>query len=103
MIKVLSDKVFAFDRGEKNAKGQLIRYKTVIGFCELPDWVADTDLFKLATKEGSLKPFSDSSKDEVKLKEQENEQLKKKLAALEEENLLLKGKQPKASKQKDSA
>jgi hypothetical protein len=98
MIKMLSDKVFAFDRGEKNNKGQLIRHKTVIGFCELPDWVATTDLFKMAVKEGSLKPFTDSSKSESKLKQQENDQLKKRLVALEEENALLKGNHSKSKK-----
>jgi len=91
MIKLLADKVFAFDRGEKDKQGRLIRYKTKIGFCELPNWVADTDLFKMAVKEGSIKSFVDSSKSESVLKEQENAQLKKRLAALEEENALLKG------------
>jgi len=91
MIKVLADKVFAFDRGEKDTHGRLIRHKTNIGFCELPDWVEDTDLFKLAVKEGSLKPFTDSNKDEAVLKDQEIVRLKKQIAQIEKENEMLKG------------
>lgn len=78
-IKVLADKVLAFDRGEKDREGQLIRVKTNIGFCELPDWVAKTDYFKAATADGSLKAFTSPGEPEALLKAQE------KLAALNAE------------------
>jgi hypothetical protein len=84
MIKVLADKILAFDRGEKDSHGNLIRVKTKIGFCELPAWVAETDYFKAAVAEKSLKPFVSSGESEEVLKEQE------KLAALKAENEELK-------------
>lgn len=78
-IKVLADKVLAFDRGEKNRDGILITIRTKIGFNELPDWVAETDYFKAAQADGSLKAFTSSADSETVLKEQER------LAALKDE------------------
>ena len=90
MIKVLADKVLAFDRGEKNREGQLIKVKTNIGFCELPDWVAETDYFKAATADGSLKAFTSPGESEAVLKEQEKlAVLKAEVAAMEEKRDLL--------------
>jgi len=78
-IKVLADKVLAFDRGEKNDKGALKTVRTTIGFCELPDWTAETDYFKLAQADGSIKSFTSPGEPETVLKEQE------KLAAIRAE------------------
>lgn len=93
MIKVLADKVLAFDRGEKNGDGQVVSVKTNIGFCELPDWVAKTDYFKAATKDGSLKAFTSPSEPEAVLKEQEKlAAIRAEIAALEEKrDLMVKG------------
>ncbi len=71
MIKVLADRCLSFDRGEKDNSGRLITAKTTIGFCELPDWVADDDYFKMAKKAGILKPFTASGESEAVLKESE--------------------------------
>jgi hypothetical protein len=90
MIKVLADKVLAFDRGEKDREGQLVRVKTNIGFCELPDWVAQTDYFKAATADGSLKAFTSPGESEAVLKEQEKlAAIKAEVAAMEEKRDLL--------------
>ncbi|TGE35881.1 hypothetical protein E4K67_22455 [Desulfosporosinus fructosivorans] len=84
-IKVLANKVLAFDRGEKDAKGNLKTVRTNIGFCELPDWAAETDYFKLATIDGSVKSFTSPGESEAVLKEQEKlAALKAEVAALEE-------------------
>lgn len=79
MVKMLANKCMAFHRNEKDASGHLIRYKTKVGFCELPDWVEQTDLYKAAVADGSLQPFVSSAESEAVLKEQE------KLAALKAE------------------
>ena len=89
-IKVLADKVLAFDRGERDREGQLIRVKTKIGFCELPDWVEGTDYFKAATADGSLKAFTSTGESEAVLKEQEKlAALKAEVAAMEEKRDLM--------------
>jgi len=89
-IKVLANKVLAFDQGEKNREGQVVSVKTNIGFCELPDWVAETDYFKAATLDGSLKAFTSPGEPEAVLKEQEKlAALKAEIAALEEQKDLL--------------
>lgn len=78
-IKVLADKVLAFDRGEHDRNGVLIQERTKIGFNTLPAWVEKTDLYKAAVADGSLKSFNSSADSEAVLKEQE------KLAALRDE------------------
>ena len=89
-IKVLADKILAFDRGEKDREGQLIKVKTKIGFCELPDWVEKTDYYKLATADGSLKAFTSPGESEAVLKEQEKlAALKAEVAAMEEKRDLM--------------
>jgi hypothetical protein len=68
-MKVLANKVLEFSNGIDTAI-------TEIGFCSLPDWVADTDYFKMAVIDGSVKGFessSDKSMEEV-LKKEENYQ-----------------------------
>lgn len=91
MIKVLADKVLGFDNGEKDNHGKLIIHKTKIGFCELPDWVEKTKYYKDAIRDGSLKPFKNSSQSEEILKEQEKlEALRQEIKALEEKKELLK-------------
>lgn len=90
MIKVLADKVLGFHNGDLDSKGNLIIVKTKIGFCELPDWVAETDYFKAATKDGSLRPFESANSSEAVLKEQEKLQaLRDEIKALEEKRDLL--------------
>lgn len=89
-IKVLADKVLAFDRGELNRDGQVVTERTKIGFCELSDWVAETDYFKAATADGSLKAFTSPGESEAVLKEQEKlAAIKAEIAALEEQRDLL--------------
>jgi hypothetical protein len=91
MIKVLADKVLGFNNGEKDSHGNLIIYKTKIGFCELPNWVEKTQYYKKAIQDGSLKPFESSSQSEQVLKEQEKlEALRQEIKALEEKKELLK-------------
>lgn len=58
MIKVLSDRVLVFDRAEKTSNGKLVTEQTTIGFCSLPDWVAETDYYKAAVSSGILKVVS---------------------------------------------
>ena len=90
MIKVLADKILAFDRGEKDKEGHLVRVKTKIGFCELPDWVAKTDYYKLAIAEGSLKSFVSSGESEEVLKAQEQlTAIRAEIASLEEKKELM--------------
>lgn len=90
MIKVLANKVLAFDRGEKDKDGRLMTVTTKIGFCELPDWVGETDYFKAASADGSLKAFVSSADSEAVLKEQERlEAIRAEVAALEEKRDLL--------------
>ena len=90
MIKVLADRVLAFDNGEKDKTGRLIQVTTTIGFCELPDWVEEHDYFKMAKKDGIIKPFKDTSRSEDTLKEMERKQaLEAEIKALEEKRDML--------------
>lgn len=89
-MKVLADKILGFHNGEVDNHGNLIIHKTKIGFCELPDWVEKTDYFKLAKKDGSIKPFENSASSEDVLKEQEKLQaLRDEIKSLEEKRDLL--------------
>lgn len=73
MIKMLANKVLEFEREGEKAK-------TKIGFCELPNWVGETPLYKLAVLSADITAFSDNSgNDEEALKLQE------KKASLEDE------------------
>jgi|GEM_PF-6565358 hypothetical protein len=90
-IKVLADKVLAFDRGELDRNGILVTVRTKIGFNELPDWVGQTDFFKAAQNDGSLKAFTSSADSEEVLKAQEKlAALKDEIKSLEEQRDLLK-------------
>lgn len=90
MIKVLADKVLGFSNGDRDKNGALVMVKTTIGFCELPDWVGETQYYKLALAEGSLKPFSSPGESEDVLKAQEKLQaLQDEIKALEEKKDLL--------------
>lgn len=103
-IKVLADKVLAFDRGERNRNGQLVKEKTKVGFNELPDWVAQTDLFKAASKDGSLKEFTSSGESEAVLKEQEKlAAIKAEIAAMEEKRDLLSANSDSSGKKPDKS
>lgn len=91
MIKVLANKVFGFSRGERDTKGKLTREKTKIGFCELPDWVASTDLFKLAVKDKSIQPVESTYKSEETVKQNEElEKLRAEVLALKQEKFMAK-------------
>ena len=70
-IKALASQTLAFSDGQTEVVAHL-------GFCELPDWVGDTDLFKAAVADGSLKPFGSSGESEAILKEVEEADKKKK-------------------------
>lgn len=65
MIKLLANRVLEFHgpNGEKE--------KTKIGFCELPNWVGETPLYKLAVAGGEISVF-DKGEDENAVKLQEN-------------------------------
>jgi hypothetical protein len=85
MLKLLANKILAFTQGEKDAKGQLIKEKTKIGFCTLPNWVENDDYYKMAVRDGSIKPFISSADDENVLKAQERlASLQDEIKALEE-------------------
>lgn len=90
MIKVLANKSMAFERGEKDKHGQLVRVKTTIGFCELPDWVAKTEFYKMGIADGSLQTFTASSESEEILKLSEKKAaLQLEIRALEEKKELV--------------
>ena len=90
MIKVLADKILGFHNGDLDKNGNLVIHKTKIGFCELPDWVEETNYYKAAITDGSLKPFQNSASSEEVLKEQEKLQaIKDEIKALEEKKELL--------------
>jgi len=90
MVKVLADKILGFHNGDVDKNGNLIIHKTKIGFCELPDWVEETNYYKAAITDGSLKPFQNSASSEEVLKEQEKLQaIKDEIKALEEKKELL--------------
>jgi hypothetical protein len=90
MLKVLSNKVFSFSRGERDSKGHLLRNKTTIGFCDLPDWVEETDLYKLAVKEGSIQPVTSTTKSENFVKQNDEiEKLRAEVEALKQKNFML--------------
>jgi len=93
MIKVLANKVLAFSQGEKDSKGNLIRVKTVVGFCELPNWVEKDPYFIAAKKDKSILAVGSSSESETVLKEMEKlEALRSEIAVLEEKrDLMVKG------------
>ena len=78
MIKALASKTLAFSDGSVKPNGMPAEVIAHLGFCELPDWVADTDLFKMAVEEGSLKPFVSSGESEAVLKAAEEADKKKK-------------------------
>ncbi len=95
-IKVLANKTLYFDRGEKDKHGQLVRVRTKVGdFCELPDWVGETDYFKAAIKDKSLQAFNSSSESGANEKLFEEKQaLLDEIRQLKEDRDLLAGKQP---------
>ena len=74
MIKVLASKALAFSNGQAEVVAK-------VGFCELPDWVEQTDYYKMAVDEGSLKPFKSSAESEEVLKEVEQIEADKKKKA----------------------
>ena len=85
MLKLMANKVLAFTQGEIDAKGRLIKVKTKVGFCTLPDWVEQDDYYKLAISDGSITSFTASADDENVLKAQERlAALKEEIKALEE-------------------
>ena len=77
MIKVYSDRVLRFDRGEKDSKGHLISVVVKIGFSEVPEWVLDHDYFKLCAKDKLIHQVGSGSgsADENALKLQEQNRL----------------------------
>lgn len=83
MINVLADKSLEFVHPEDKS----LKAQTTIGFCSLPDWVEDTNFYRLALKDGCIKPFQGTSdkamEDVLKLKEKDEEiaKLKAELAA----------------------
>lgn len=90
MIKVLCDRTLAFDHPtEKNPKQRLLplrRIAKVGEFTELPDWVAQTDMYALGVKAGVIKAFRDNhDSDKIGKLHEEEEELKKRIRALKEE------------------
>ena len=85
MISVLADRCLAFDRNEKDAHGVLQKVHATIGFNDMPDWVEKTDYFQAALKDGIVH-IASKHNDEEKVKAlEENQKLKLKIKALEEE------------------
>lgn len=78
-MKVLADRVMAFDRGERDHRGELIIHTTKIGFCDLPDWVVSHPYFKMGVADKIIRTVGDVSDSEAVLKESE------KLAVIREE------------------
>ena len=54
MINCLANKILEFKNENEKAK-------TIIGFCQLPDWVQIDLYFKAAIMDGSIKTFQGSS------------------------------------------
>jgi hypothetical protein len=54
VIKCLASRSLEFVNGSEKAK-------TVIGFCELPNWAGESPYFLAAVKDGSIKEFTGSS------------------------------------------
>jgi hypothetical protein len=50
MIKCLAEQVLSFKNGTEKAS-------TKLGFCELPEWVGETEYFKMAVKQGLIRAF----------------------------------------------
>jgi vacuolar-type H+-ATPase subunit I/STV1 len=68
MIKLLSNATLAFDRGEKDAQGNLIQAITKVGFCEVPDWAAENDYFKKAVSANVISVVNASVSDDAAAK-----------------------------------
>jgi hypothetical protein len=102
-IKVLANKTLYFDRGEKDKHGQLVRVKTKVGdFCELPEWVGETDYFKAAIKDKSLQAFNSSSESGVNERLFEEKQaLIDEIRQLKEDKDLMSGKQSAKKEEKE--
>ena len=91
MIRVLADQVMSFSSGEKDARGTDISVKTKLGFCELPDWVAEHHYFKagVAAKVLRIVGSGESSEDVIKAQEKK-EELQAEIAELETKKEALK-------------
>ena len=50
MIKCLAEQVLSFKNENEKAA-------TKLGFCELPEWVSETEYFKMAIKQGLIRAF----------------------------------------------
>lgn len=100
MINLLADRVLEFERDRARTETA----KTSIGFCSLPDWVAETDYFQLAKKAGIIKPFEGSSDKAMEnvLKEKEYQdkikELEARLAESEEQKAILAALDPRTVK-----
>jgi hypothetical protein len=95
MIKVFSNRKLAFNRGEKDSKGNLVRVIAPVGFGELPDWVENDSYFQLALKDGTIKQYTSTA--ESKQIETESEKLsalRAEVAELEAKKLALSQKEP---------
>lgn len=99
MFKIFCEKSFAFDNGEKDKQGRIVEVKAPMGFNSVPDWVAKTDLYKLAVAEGSIKPYKAMGESEAVLKAAERETaLNQRIKELEEQLELANKKPAKLSK-----
>jgi hypothetical protein len=79
-IKCLASRSLAFENGNEKAK-------TVIGFCELPNWVGENPYFLAAVKDGSIKEFtgsSDKSMEDLTKENERKQELLQEIAELEE-------------------
>ena len=85
MVRVLANKALEFSDGSEKAK-------TVIGFCQLPDWVNKDPYFKAAILDGSLKAFegsSDKTQEDMLKDEERAATLKAEIAELEAKKAIL--------------
>ena len=88
MIRCLVNKSLEFSKGSEKAK-------TVVGFCQLPNWVVKDPFFKAAVKEGSVKPFegtSDKIQEQILKDEEKATALKAEIAELETKKISLSNK-----------
>lgn len=90
MVKVLANACLAFDRGEKDGSGNLIRVATTIGFCELPDWAAETDYFKSAVEAKIINVVTQKSEEATLADVERIKQLEAEVAALKAEKAVKK-------------
>jgi hypothetical protein len=85
MVKVFTNKALEFSNGtEKHSVG--------VGFGTAPDWIVETDFYKLALLDGSIKTFDsalDKSMEQILKDDEEKAALKAEIEKLKADNAKL--------------